>query len=141
MKEGKPCKGRLIFLQVKTSNDAIPTFVSICDEEERLVAFFLIVVFLLNAFAQSKSFTERLMQDSCAFASTGRNLCFILEPGYQQSLQGVEGKREHYTRHHRFKQNNLSRSLLSSVAIRRKNHTKVLCDLRVLVASWFNSVP
>ena len=41
---------------------------------------------------QSKTFTESLMQDNCLFTTTGRNTYFILEAGYQQILQGIEGK-------------------------------------------------
>jgi hypothetical protein len=56
----------------------------------------LILSCLINASAQTKtqsrSFTENLMQDSCIFSTTGRNTYFILEPGYQQILQGLEGK-------------------------------------------------
>lgn len=50
------------------------------------------VAFVIHAFAQKAVFTQRLMQDSCAFASIGRNLYFILEPGYRLTLQGMEGK-------------------------------------------------
>lgn len=58
---------------------------------------FLFLTMLTNGFAQSKNegkpFTETLMQDSCTFATTGRNLYFILEPGYQLVLEGVEEKK------------------------------------------------
>jgi len=40
---------------------------------------------------QSKPFTESLMPDSCSFTPFGRNTYFILEPYYQQTLQGIEG--------------------------------------------------
>lgn len=49
-------------------------------------------------FAQNKektdneSFTESLQQDSCFFMTTGRNHYFILEPGYQLILEGLDGK-------------------------------------------------
>ena len=46
----------------------------------------------MNVSAQSKPFTESLMQDSCSFTVTGRNMYFILEPGYQLVLEGQEGK-------------------------------------------------
>lgn len=42
--------------------------------------------------ATNKLFSESLMQDSCTFATTGRNTYFILEVGYQQVFKGVEGK-------------------------------------------------
>ena len=41
--------------------------------------------------AKSKPFTGSLMPDSCSFMTTGRNTYFILEPFYQQILQGIEG--------------------------------------------------
>lgn len=51
---------------------------------------------IINALAQtkvpSKLFTESLMRDNCSFVTTGRNTYFILEVGYQQTLQGIEGK-------------------------------------------------
>ena len=40
----------------------------------------------------SKQFSESFMQDSCSFETTGRNPYFILEPGYQLVLEGMEGK-------------------------------------------------
>ena len=50
----------------------------------------------INALAQnktnSKQFSESFMQDSCSFETTGRNPYFILEPGYQLVLEGIEGK-------------------------------------------------
>ena len=50
----------------------------------------------INALAQnktsSKQFSESFMQDSCSFQTTGRNPYFILEPGYQLVLEGMEGK-------------------------------------------------
>jgi hypothetical protein len=56
----------------------------------------LILSGIINSSAQtkagSKSFTESFMQESCLFATTGRNTYFILETGYQQTLQGIEGK-------------------------------------------------
>lgn len=60
-------------------------------------ALFLIVVApLVNTLAQNKDvnshFTDSFMQDSCTFATTGRNTYFILEPGYRLILEGTEGK-------------------------------------------------
>lgn len=49
-----------------------------------------------NCVAQNKSkatvkeFTKSLMQESCSFTTTGRNTYFILEPGYQLVLEGIE---------------------------------------------------
>ena len=42
--------------------------------------------------ASGKAFTESLLQENCIFSTTGRNTYFILEIGYQQTLQGIEGK-------------------------------------------------
>jgi hypothetical protein len=57
----------------------------------------LIVSVTSDVFAQSDSkneklFTENFFQDSCTFLSTGKNQYFILEPGYQLVLKGIEGK-------------------------------------------------
>lgn len=41
---------------------------------------------------QNKSFTESFKQESCSFINTGRNQYFILEPGYQLILEGMDGK-------------------------------------------------
>jgi len=47
-----------------------------------------------SLYSQSKDdkrpFTESFMLDSCTMLSTGRNTYFILEPGYQLKLQGIE---------------------------------------------------
>ena len=52
----------------------------------------LLIQFTACAQTKDKPFTESLMQDSCTFATTGRNSFFILEPGYQLTLEGMEGK-------------------------------------------------
>ena len=56
----------------------------------------LILLTCANVLAQnktgSKQFTQSFMQDSCSFETTGRNPYFILEPGYQLVLEGMEGK-------------------------------------------------
>jgi len=54
----------------------------------------LIAFTVLDAVAQKKGkdFTESLMQDSCIFYTTGRNQYFILEPGFQQTLESKDGK-------------------------------------------------
>jgi len=66
---------------------------------------FILSIFLLAAFINSscqtnsvkgKQFTETLMTDSCTFATTGRNQYFILEPGYQLVLEGMDGKDKGY---------------------------------------------
>lgn len=38
----------------------------------------------------NRPFTDSFMADSCTFSSTGRNMYFILEPGWQLVLEGVE---------------------------------------------------
>src|SRR5262245_11285991 len=45
-----------------------------------------------NNKGQSKLFTDTFMQDSCAFLARGRNAFFVLEPGYQLILEGMEGR-------------------------------------------------
>jgi hypothetical protein len=40
----------------------------------------------------SKRWTDSFNTSSCAWSSTGKNDFFILEPGYQQVLEGREGK-------------------------------------------------
>ena len=60
------------------------------------ITILLTAIVNFNAVAQNKSkgrekeFTASLMQDSCSFSATGRNLYFILEPGYQLVLEGIE---------------------------------------------------
>lgn len=46
---------------------------------------------IVTASAQSKQFTEDLMQKDCTFETTGRNQFFILEPGYQLTLENKKG--------------------------------------------------
>jgi len=41
-------------------------------------------------FSSQKILPKKLIQDSCSFSTTGRNLYFILEPGYQLVLEGKE---------------------------------------------------
>ncbi len=48
---------------------------------------------IVAASAQDKQFTEDLMQTDCAFEMTGRNRYFILEPGYQLTLENNKGGR------------------------------------------------
>ncbi|HVT02558.1 MAG TPA: hypothetical protein VHL58_04180 [Thermoanaerobaculia bacterium] len=47
---------------------------------------------LLAAGKESKQWTERFNVASCNWSSTGKNDYFILEPGYQQTFEGHEGK-------------------------------------------------
>ena len=57
----------------------------------------LIITIILTAFcfasAQTKdnSFTESLMQDTCEFVTTGKNTYFVLETGYQLTLEDKDG--------------------------------------------------
>jgi hypothetical protein len=39
-----------------------------------------------------KAYTESFDLDSCTFKTTGENMYFVLEPGFQLILQGVDGK-------------------------------------------------
>ena len=59
----------------------------------KTVAIFIIaaIIFIANTYGQDKRpFTDSFMQDSCMFSSIGRNAYFILEPGWQLVLEGVE---------------------------------------------------
>lgn len=42
---------------------------------------------------QNRKFTDSLMQETCSFETTGRNQYFILEPGYQLTLEDKAGGR------------------------------------------------
>lgn len=56
----------------------------------------LCVLFLagfITASAQDKQFTEDLMQTGCSYETKGRNQYFILEPGYQLTLENNDGER------------------------------------------------
>jgi hypothetical protein len=44
-------------------------------------------------YTQSKNFSDDLMQDACTFETVGRNRYFILEPGYQLTLENKSGGR------------------------------------------------
>jgi hypothetical protein len=58
-----------------------------------LTAWFISCSFLLYAQkSNEKMYTEELMADSCQFSTTGKNMFFVLEPGFQQILRGSEGK-------------------------------------------------
>lgn len=43
-----------------------------------------------NHKSAAKEFTSSLMQEGCTFTTSGRNTYFILEPGYQLTLEGTE---------------------------------------------------
>jgi len=63
---------------------------------KRILTFLLVIAGIIHASAQTKTsdasgrFTDSFMQDSCTFETRGRNAYFILEPGYQLVLRGVE---------------------------------------------------
>ena len=52
-----------------------------------LLTFFLAA----SVVAQNKQFSENLMQQDCAFETSGRNQFFILEPNYQLTLENKNG--------------------------------------------------
>ncbi len=56
-----------------------------------LILCVLIPAGIISASAQNKQFTEDLMQKDCTFEATGRNQFFILEPGYQLTLENKKG--------------------------------------------------
>jgi hypothetical protein len=54
----------------------------------------ILLTLVLSAVASAQSnkqFSEDLMQNDCAFESSGRNRFFILEPGYQLTLENKSG--------------------------------------------------
>lgn len=64
--------------------------------KKRIILISLFIAGLLQVYAQTKNnpklFTDFFNQDSCILLTSGRNTYFILEPGYQLILQGIEGK-------------------------------------------------
>ncbi len=58
-----------------------------------LCVLFLAAIFSVSAQTnnQNKQFTEDLMQKDCTFETSGRNQYFILEPGYQLTLENKNG--------------------------------------------------
>ncbi len=51
----------------------------------------LVITFTACLYGQDKRpFTDSFMTDSCRFSTTGHNTYFILEPGWQLVLEGVE---------------------------------------------------
>lgn len=57
------------------------------------IIFLLFAAGIIIVSAQNKQFTEDLMQKDCTFEIVGRNQFFILEPGYQLTLENKKGKR------------------------------------------------
>ena len=59
-----------------------------------LISSYLFLSLASNCFSQKErsDYTSDLQQDSCKFSSTGKNLYFILEVGYQLILEGKDGK-------------------------------------------------
>ncbi len=58
-----------------------------------VVAFFGVMSITAQTKNNGRAFTESLMQDTCEFTTTGRNTYFILEPGYQLTLEDKAGGR------------------------------------------------
>jgi hypothetical protein len=55
------------------------------------ISIFLAVSLIANIYGQDKRpFTDSFMTDSCTFSSRGQNTYFILQPGFQLVLEGVE---------------------------------------------------
>ena len=52
----------------------------------------ILVAITQFAFAQKNNFTESFVQENCEWVNIGRNQYFILEPNFQLTLQGKEGK-------------------------------------------------
>ncbi|NVO02826.1 MAG: hypothetical protein HXX09_09015 [Bacteroidetes bacterium] len=64
--------------------------------KKTILANIFLLIGLICAYGQKtdgkKLFTESFYQDSCIFKTSGENMYFILEPDYQLTLQGVDGK-------------------------------------------------
>ena len=53
----------------------------------------LLITCFINIYGQdNRPFTDSFMTDSCTFSSTGQNTYFVLAPGWQLVLVGVEDK-------------------------------------------------
>ena len=59
--------------------------------KQKSILCVLFMTAIITASAQTKQFTEDLMQKDCAFETTGRNQFFILETGYQLTLENKTG--------------------------------------------------
>lgn len=57
---------------------------------------FMFVVSLECSFSQQRTWTESFAEDSTSFATEGENPFFILKPGYQLELTGMEGAKSVY---------------------------------------------
>lgn len=57
-----------------------------------LLIFLFAGIINVSAQTKDKQFSENLMQDNCTFETTGRNQYFILEPGYQLTLESKTEK-------------------------------------------------
>lgn len=55
-----------------------------------LISLALVICSSINYAQDKRPFTDTFMTDSCVFSSTGYNKFFILEPGWQLVLEGVE---------------------------------------------------
>ncbi|MEZ5428321.1 MAG: hypothetical protein R2747_18775 [Pyrinomonadaceae bacterium] len=60
-----------------------------------MLKYLILTILLFSAVAvgQKKQFTEELLPDDCTFETVGRNRYFILEPGYQLTLENKSGDR------------------------------------------------
>ena len=57
----------------------------------KILISLIILILTFNAYSQDKrEFTDSFNTDSCTFSSRGWNTYFILQPGYQLVLEGVE---------------------------------------------------
>ncbi|TAK52179.1 MAG: hypothetical protein EPO24_15375 [Bacteroidetes bacterium] len=57
-----------------------------------LLTFLLFSVTVAQQTNDDNSFTQSFMQEQCSFTSIGKNAYFILEPGFQLILQGIENQ-------------------------------------------------
>lgn len=55
-----------------------------------------LLIGFINVYGQNKeekkTFTDTFYTDSCTFSTTGRNMFFVLEPGYRLVLKGIDEK-------------------------------------------------
>ena len=57
------------------------------------IAFIPIMLLIVSGFVFAQAFTDTYPQvQDCKFTSTGQNSYFILQPGYQQTYEGIDGK-------------------------------------------------
>src|ERR1044071_5359852 len=56
------------------------------------IAFISVTLLLVSGLVFAQGFTDTFPQvQDCKFSSTGQNLYFILQPGYQQTYEGKDG--------------------------------------------------